>query len=88
MDERWYERAVCRGEQLSVFFPTDDMSIHRWDVAFSYCTRCPVHKECLVDALKVEAIDDKAGMFGGYTPRERLMIRKGQPVPVKDFQHG
>jgi hypothetical protein len=47
-----------------------------------------VHKECLVDALKVEAIDDKAGMFGGLTPRERLMIRKGSVSFYKEFDDG
>lgn len=88
MDERWWEKAVCIGQPPSVFFPVEDMSIHRWDVAFSFCRRCPVHKQCLDDALSIDAIDDKSGMFGGLTPRERSMIRKGNPAFRKEFDDG
>lgn len=88
MNERWWDNAICKGEPPSIFFPTEDMSIHRWDIAFSFCQRCPVHRECLADAMKIDAIDDKSGMFGGLTPRERLMIRKGTPKFFKQFDDG
>lgn len=88
MKKHWTEDAICKGADISVFFPIDDMTIHRWDEAYRYCRVCPVHMECLNDALKVDAIDDKAGMFGGLTPRERLAIRKGNPTFFKLFADG
>lgn len=90
MDVPWYEKAICRGvaNAVNIFFPTDDMSIHRWDEAYRFCRVCPVHMECLADALKIDAIDDKSGMYGGLTPRERLQIRKGNPTFVKVFADG
>lgn len=88
MRKHWSEDAVCRGVDINVFFPIDDMSIHRWDEAYRYCRVCPVHMQCLADALKIDAIDDKSGLFGGLTPRERLMIRKGNPTFCKVFADG
>lgn len=90
--EHWTEKAACKGLDVQlamrIFFPTEDMSIHRWDEAYRYCRVCPVHMECLNDALKIDAIDDKSGMFGGLTPRERLMIRKGTATFCKVFADG
>lgn len=42
--------------------------------AIKICWQCPVRQECLRDALK---LDLEYTIRGGYTPREREIIREG-----------
>lgn len=66
----WMSKAVCRGMEVSIFFPEDGGGVTR---AKQICKDCPVAKKCLEYAL-VHRID--AGIWGGTSERERRRIRK------------
>ena len=82
MDQRWKERAACRGvDNPELFFPPParadadikrSMSERRRRIiianAKTVCRRCPVTAECLAYA---DEIGDYNGVWGGLTPRER-----------------
>lgn len=72
----WRDDALCRGVEPGVFFPADARLPDAYDRARTMCEQCPVRYRCLTLALSWEAIDDKWGMFGGLTPRERSERRK------------
>lgn len=81
MEHRWRERANCAGvskRNYNTFFPNeDDVKRTRWDEAFRYCIDCPVRKPCLDLALERDGVEDRFGMFGGFTPKERRWLRRG-----------
>ena len=41
---------------------------------------CPVVDACLAEALLLPSEDDRFGMFGGHTPKERARLREGKPA--------
>lgn len=80
----WFDRARCRDEDVSVFFPARDAnpasSRHGVDVddfdrgeraAKAVCAECSVRTECLAYGLH-----EPYGVWGGRTGRERRLIRK------------
>lgn len=79
-DLRWRERANCVGVSkvdYNTFFPNeDDVKRTRWDDAFRLCSDCPVRKPCLNLALERDGVEDRYGMFGGFTPKERKHLRR------------
>ena len=85
--ERWWERAACLGIPSDIMFPCgntagiSDRFIYR--EALSYCSKCPVVKQCLSYAMELET-DKQAGrwgVWGGTTPRQRWVLA-GEPVRV------
>jgi len=70
----WHDRAACRGMPVRVFYP-EDPRMDRWDVAQEICAACPVRGLCLEDAL---ARNERYGMRGGLTPRQRRRRRELQ----------
>ena len=81
LHDDWNTRANCQGiskKNYNTFFPTeDDTKRSRWDEAFRFCVECPVRKPCLDLALSMDSVDDRYGMFGGFTPKERKWLRRG-----------
>lgn len=76
--ETWLEFAACREIGLEPFFPDDGCGRggNTEDVraAKRICAACPVRRKCLDAALYYErttAKYDRAGVWGGYTGRER-----------------
>jgi WhiB family redox-sensing transcriptional regulator len=67
----WREQAACKGEPTEVWFATQG---HGVKVAKRICNTCPVRIDCLRWAVD-EQINH--GIFGGRTPRERRMLRRG-----------
>ena len=74
MHIEWTELAVCRGEDINVFFPVEPGST-AYRVARTFCARCPVQAACLEFALRFTDDQDRDGMFGGMTPGERSKVR-------------
>jgi len=65
----WRERGRCRGVDPDVFYPVEDD-----DPAYEakeICARCIVREACLEAAI---ASREKAGVWGGYTARERRRL--------------
>lgn len=75
----WWLDAVCRGLDANIWFPEKPQGRDYFAIARSYCNRCDVREECLAEALAQHPDNDRFGMFGGKSPRERTRIREGKP---------
>lgn len=64
----WRNLGACRGLDPAVFFPDTDQTA---DEAKEICFTCDVRIACLEHAL---ASQEKAGVWGGTTERERRRI--------------
>lgn len=71
-----------------LFFPEIGESA---GVAKAVCVGCPVRRECLDEAIKVEGVElgeyHRHGVYGGLAPRERVALirsgwRPGDPLPA------
>ena len=67
---RWRRQAACRGVDPELFFLERGESS---TPARATCAGCPVRAECLAHAL---AAEERLGIWGGTTPRERQRIRR------------
>jgi hypothetical protein len=66
----WPQRAICAGEDPSIFFPAHgDPGIRARNV----CANCPVHMDCLEYAIAA----DKWGIWGGLDRDQRRELRDG-----------
>ena len=65
----WRERGRCKGVDPEVFYPEDEED-DALD-AKGICATCPVRETCLEHAI---AVREKAGVWGGYTARERRRL--------------
>ena len=84
VDETWKDRAACRGENPELWFPRGDDERHYNKrvraltmTARAICERCPVQTDCLQYALDV---DERHGMYGGLTERERAGLTGRRPL--------
>lgn len=68
----WWEQAACRGEPAHLFFP-DRGDAGNVRLARSICAECPVKLDC--GSWAVEH-NERFGMWGGTSPRERRVIRR------------
>lgn len=81
---RWYERAICQGQSLQLFYPAGERGSGARGIyrdAARLCARCPVMTECLELALQTEGTaggDARYGVFGGLTPIERAALAKAR----------
>jgi hypothetical protein len=65
----WTQAAVCASVDPELWFPEKGNSAAR---AKKICATCPVREPCLQYALDN---DDRFGVFGGTTERDRRKIR-------------
>ena len=74
----WQDRGACRGVDPDVFFPGPKQNARQ---AKKICAECDadVRAECLAYALDNEPM----GVWGGMSPRERMAVRNGRPIPVR-----
>ena len=84
--EDWMLAAACLGRP-DLFFAPDESETRserrrREAAAKSVCARCPVRSDCLADAL---ASDERFGIWGGLTERERRSLRRGTTVSPQDI---
>lgn len=79
----WATRAACRGTPLTIWFPgKGNSATTAYKTATWYCDRCPVRRECLDEALRVESSGARYGMRAGLDPTERDAIGRGEsPLP-------
>jgi len=70
-NEKWRVDALCKGVNLSLFFPDDSPNFEVKDEPGnpgSFCLNCPVQKQCLDYAVALEIRD---GIFGGLNEAQR-----------------
>lgn len=70
MSEIPWDQALCRQVGSDDFFPDKGGSVAE---AKSVCANCPIIDACLEEAL---ARDERFGVWGGRTERERRRIRR------------
>jgi WhiB family redox-sensing transcriptional regulator len=68
--QSWQERALCAETDPEAFFPEKGGSTRE---AKKICTGCEVKAECLEFAL---ANDERFGIWGGLSERERRRLRR------------
>ena len=80
MTDQWWRKAACLGLADDRFFP--DKGRHDLVAsALAVCAVCPVRTECLDEALRIEAREEKKhvrGIFGGTLPLQRVAMVSGQ----------
>lgn len=70
----WSDDAACAGVDPDLFFP--DEGEHPTE-ALAICAVCPVRAECLEEAIRT---DERHGVWGGMTARQRNRARRGHRV--------
>jgi WhiB family redox-sensing transcriptional regulator len=88
----WREQALCAQIGGDVWFPESGGSVRK---AKAVCNGgggrppCPVRQECLEAALDR---NDRYGIWGGLTDRERRVLRRSPDYPaaraVREITHG
>jgi WhiB family redox-sensing transcriptional regulator len=85
----WYEHAACLGYETDLWFPDAPQGRDYFALARQVCKTCEVKQECLDFALSFTSENDRFGMFGGLSPKQRMIIRNKQnmyeplPKPVE-----
>lgn len=72
--QAWRDDAACVGLPNEIFFP-ETLTHDRFNEALRVCARCNVKDQCLRLVIGFDDVDDKWGVFGGTTPKQRRMIR-------------
>ncbi|WP_202915795.1 WhiB family transcriptional regulator [Mycolicibacterium sp. CBMA 234] len=70
-EDQWQERALCAQTDPEAFFPEKGGSTRE---AKRICQGCEVRDACLDYAL---AHDERFGIWGGLSERERRRIKRG-----------
>jgi len=78
----WVADGLCAETDPEAFYPEKGGSARE---AKRVCTHCTVRAECLSYAL---AHDERFGVWGGLSERERRRMRNGPPVRVPDRRAG
>ena len=78
-----YEKALCRGMDINLFFPERGVNYNTIREIKKLCKQCPVRVECFEVAMAQE--NDNFGIFGGTTPKERRKIRAERSYGNPDF---
>jgi len=73
-DLEWQEKALCAEVDPEIFYPEKGGSTRE---AKMVCRSCEVRVECLQYALNR---DERFGVFGGMSERERRRLKRPQPV--------
>lgn len=76
----WFDQAACRTHPTQIFFTNnnDNRPDSRDErAAKAICVDCPVRVDCLAFGL-----EERFGIWGGRTPRERRQIRRIARRPV------
>ena len=79
-EQEWQERALCAQTDPEAFFPEKGGSTRE---AKRICLGCDVKDDCLEYAL---AHDERFGIWGGLSERERRKLKK-RVVPPREQPH-
>ena len=74
-----FSNAVCREMDTEIFFSLAAKDI---SAAKEACLKCPAQQACLDYALYSE----EYGIWGGKTPKERILIRGNKGIVTKEEQ--
>lgn len=78
---KWQESALCVEIGDAPFFPELGA---KYTEGRKICARCPVRDECLDYAMETEECkDDRVGLFGGKSPRERTALAEAKKALLK-----
>lgn len=80
MTANWEDHARCKTVGPDAMFP-DQGQTDDYRAAKAVCQWCPVRAQCLAYALEMEGnrpAIQRAGVWGGTTPRERAAISRQQ----------
>lgn len=69
----WQDRAACAQIGGDLWFPDQGGTTKHIK---KVCATCPVKQECLDYALAMAPEDDRHGVYGGLSERERRALRK------------
>lgn len=83
IDENWRLDAACIGQVTDLFYPEPGTkgAAKQANEIKSFCRICTVSEDCLEYALKNE---EDFGIWGGYTPKERIKIKRERSIMAKD----
>lgn len=76
----WREHAACRNTRHPDVWYPDKEQIHTIRAAKIVCKQCPVRADCLDAAFDN---GEPFGIWGGYTPQEREVIRRNNGIPKR-----
>ncbi|UVK58524.1 WhiB family transcription factor [Mycobacterium phage Jarcob] len=74
----WRSRAICTHKDGDIWF-LNESGHYTADPARRICWTCPVQAPCLKFALQ----HNEAGVWGGFSEKERARIKRGELAPVK-----
>ncbi|MFG2374941.1 WhiB family transcriptional regulator [Streptomyces sp. NPDC048504] len=77
-DLDWQQEALCAQTGADFFFPEPGSSVRE---AKRICGMCPIRSACLEYALDN---DERFGVWGGLSEKERLEIRRTSRGPLTD----
>lgn len=90
--EKWRAKAKCKGmspeDTNRIFYPESSPSTYydNFKEAEWWCKKCPVQKECLIDAIEHER-RDPFGYRGGMNDQQRLALykelKRAKKIPTK-----
>lgn len=77
-EEEWRKEGLCHKRNNELWFPPMEYETpeHYYSIAREICRCCPVWDKCLKDGR-----DEKWGMWGGLTPKERNTSRPANLRP-------
>jgi len=83
MDEDWRLEALCHKRNNEFWFPPmeADAPEQYYSIAREICRCCPLWERCLKDGA-----NEKWGMWGGLTPKDRQPMKDGKQSLLKS--HG
>ena len=76
----WTTNAARNGYPPELWFPADSDTETQAE-AVRICRTCPVRRDCLIDAMTAEKgrqTSTRWGIWGGYTPVERVILAANQ----------
>lgn len=79
----WAGQAACAGYETNLWFPETPQGRDYFAKARAVCNECEVRVDCLEFALSFEQDEDRFGMYGGKSPKERAKIRDERMRPRK-----
>lgn len=83
-NKEWRSMAACLGMPIDRFFLKKGESSKE---AKQICSTCPVNKECLSEAVRINPIYDTYGIYGGKSSRERNKLRKELGLVFDPIKH-
>jgi WhiB family redox-sensing transcriptional regulator len=75
-DQGWKALGLCRFYQPNLFYPERGRDVRP---AKRVCGMCPARLACLSYALRR---NERLGIWGGLTERERRRVRRGLPLSI------